>query len=96
MPVHKINGNLHLKYKSWSLAWWQAYTDAVFLLADNSESLPGYWLSHFSLGRHLKFQALKVNLNIKINNLFDKDYEVVAGRPMPGRHYALSLNLQFK
>jgi len=55
--------------------------------------------SHFILNTGIKFplniREQPFSVNFSINNLFDKDYEVVDGYPMPGRNFMVNLSTKF-
>lgn len=97
VPKHKVNSRFQLNYKKeWQLAYWQNYTDAVFLLADNSNSLPGYAIGNLSLAKTFNWPSISATAIFKVNNLWDKDYEVVVNRPMPGRNFEINIQIAYK
>ena len=51
-----------------------------------------YFISDLKLSTKLNENK---ELSVEINNLFDKDYEVVAGYPMPGRNFMFNLSTKF-
>jgi iron complex outermembrane receptor protein len=97
VPQHKVNGRLQLNYQEkWQLAFWQNYTDSVFLLADNSSSLPAYALGNLSLAKTFHWSKINATAIFKINNIWDKDYEVVVNRPMPGQNFEFNIQIAYK
>jgi iron complex outermembrane receptor protein len=92
-----VNGRLQLNYQEkWQLAFWQNYTDSVFLLADNSSSLPAYALGNLSLAKTFHWSKINATAIFKINNIWDKDYEVVVNRPMPGQNFEFNIQIAYK
>lgn len=53
--------------------------------------LPSYQLLNISSGYHFR----DFELGFKINNLFDKSYQAVMWRPMPGRNYECVISYRF-
>jgi vitamin B12 transporter len=95
VPLHQGRLNAAFRYDHWKLQWNQQWTGKVFTLSDNSGELPGFFLSHLSLGHRFYFAPFSLDLNGSIQNLWNKDYEVVVARPMPGRYFLLEAKLFF-
>jgi len=55
--------------------------------------LPSFTTASFWVHMYLKFFRQKVMLGIATNNLFNKQYEIVKGYPMPPRNYSFSLQI---
>ena len=96
VPKHKVLSNFSAQHKTWRLHFWHNYNDKVFLSSDNAISLPGFWLSHLSLGKKISIRKSKLDLRFKVHNLWNKDYEVVVSRPMPGRYFEFGINLHIR
>jgi outer membrane cobalamin receptor len=61
-------------------------------ITDRNNNRPDYTV----LDLNVKYQVnQKLNYGLTINNLTDKDYQVIKGYPMPGREYYLSANYTF-
>ena len=80
-------------YKKWFFDFNERYVGKVFTTTTNTQNLEAYWLSSINLKRKLFNQ--KLGLGIQIDNLFNKNYQVVATRPMPNRNYAFNINYKF-
>ncbi|MFP4021393.1 MAG: hypothetical protein ACLFUK_07285, partial [Halanaerobium sp.] len=91
MPYHRFG--LNMKYT-------MNDTEYIFnndFTGDRSDSVTGedldsYFISDLKVIRNINDNT---EIKISINNLFDKDYEVVDGYPMPGRNYMLSIGTKF-
>lgn len=94
VPFSMGNTTLDFSYKNWHLSYDISYTGKAFTTTTNTQFMPAYWVSNtqFSLDLYKK----RFNLAIGINNLFNKAYQVVASRPMPGRNHSISLNYVFR
>jgi outer membrane cobalamin receptor len=88
-------------YISWrpSGAKWTVTTSATYEGKRQSSSIPGgteslgsYSRFNLALGRDL---SNNLGLRIAVDNLFDSDFESVAGFPAPGRQYRIGLHQSF-
>lgn len=95
VPEHKITSNLIYGYGNWSFFFQLFYNGDVFITTDNSESLPAYTVSNLGLGRNFKIKnKLSIDALVQINNLFNKNYQNVAFRPMPNRNINFQITLK--
>ena len=72
------------------------YTDKMFTNTANSFEIPSYWLTEAAIG----YKIDRINLKLKVNNLFDKDYcsnSVMSNQFIPGaeRNYLLTVGYKF-
>lgn len=100
VPFHKGNLSLAYNHKKISANYQFMYNGDVFTTEDN---LRGYFYSlesyHVSnIGCHYKIFETNTNelqVGILINNLFNKNYQNVAYRPMPNRNFNIQLHYKF-
>ncbi|WP_372744028.1 TonB-dependent receptor plug domain-containing protein [Lutibacter sp.] len=98
IPKHLFNSNLGYSFKKINIFYQQLYTGKVFTTTDNSEN---YTVPAFSIGNLggsyslLKTTNSTLDLGLKINNLFNKAYQVLPGRPMPNRNINFNINYKF-
>lgn len=90
-PNHNLNGNISLKYQSYSIAYQANFTDRYFLDEANYYYLPSYLVQDVRIGYSTVIQQHKLLLQLGINNLGNHDYQIIAWRPEPGIHYYFSL-----
>jgi iron complex outermembrane receptor protein len=93
VPYHLGGALLTYTYQKWILEYDEQYSGKVFTTTTNTESLDGYWLSNFTLKR--SFLDKDLNISININNIRNKNYQIVASRPMPQRNYSINFNYKF-
>lgn len=87
-PVHRWNLQVQASWGKWSLGLLPALTGRVYTLADNSMSIPAYWL----LDGSLLFQPNgQWKCYLQVNNLLNESYQTIISRPMPGRNFSLGL-----
>ncbi len=57
--------------------------------------LPGYAEWSCGLYRDISLGATRLQARVDAVNIFDRQYEVIRRYPMPGRHYRLSISIDF-
>ncbi|NOQ92991.1 MAG: TonB-dependent receptor [Flavobacteriaceae bacterium] len=92
VPFHKANSILNYQFKKWDFVYNLQYTGKVYITTSNTQSIDAYLLSNIDIQR--SFLKNKMQVAFKINNLFDKNYQSVAYRPMPSRNYTLQINFK--
>ncbi|MCK0190126.1 TonB-dependent receptor [Arenibacter sp. F20364] len=96
VPEHVFRSNLAYQYKKLAAYYQFLYNGQVYTTTDNSDSLPGYIIGNMGLDYHWpNISGIKFILGIKVNNLFNKNYQNVAYRPMPNRNFQLQLITKF-
>jgi outer membrane cobalamin receptor len=71
------------------------YTSKRFIANDESAWLPEYWLTNMNLSTALHVNPLRLDVRIELSNLFDRDYQVLPGYPMPGRTFKFVLGVDY-
>lgn len=94
-PKHKVILQTGFTYKGFRFSPNYTYIDQVFTLLDNSERLAAVHLIDLELDKTFMVQKFIASVGISMNNLLNHNYEIVAGRPMPGIHYAIHLKFNF-
>lgn len=80
---------LLIRNRQWYGALNQTYTGYRFTTADNEAFLDDYPLLNLMAGFNWHFVGIK----FQVNNLLDKEYQVLPARPMPGRNYLFTFTL---
>ncbi|NJY62348.1 TonB-dependent receptor [Salinimicrobium sp. CDJ15-81-2] len=93
VPAHKITASAGYRYRNLSAYFQYLYNGQVFTSSDNNYSLPGYSLSN--LGISYSFFGRRMQAGLEMQNLFDKAYQSMPSRPMPGRSLYSSLTFKF-
>jgi iron complex outermembrane receptor protein len=98
-PVHSGNFTADVRWKQFSITWVNHfYSERYATYASNLTSrdrLYPYSLNDLYLGKKWKWPKNSLSAQLKIYNLFNKQYWSVLQRPMPGINYMLLLNYQF-
>lgn len=59
--------------------------------------MPPYDIHNMTLGKRIAFKKdYSVELSAKINNVFDRKYQAILWRAMPGRNYLFSVKFSYK
>lgn len=94
IPIHKANIMGEASYK-WIYATYAFEFTGERYTTSSSEAtrhtLPAYDLHNFTLG----FTKWSVNLELKVENIFDTQYQAILWRAMPGRSYSALLRYTF-
>lgn len=91
-PEHLGGVLFAYSWKNLSISYHQRLTSKRFTTFDNKEFLPLYTTADFAANYTLKYKKSEINFFGNIQNIFNKYYEVVALRPMPGIHFQLGIN----
>ncbi len=87
IPRHHANFFLNTRWKTWNLAYTVEVTDRRSTSYSEQQffayALPPYVLHHIALGKQIN----KFRVELRCNNLADKDYQNVIWRAMPRRSF---------
>lgn len=96
VPEHMLRSNLAYQYKKLVAFYQFLYNGSVYTTTDNSDSLSSYTVGNIGLDYHWpNISGIKFILGLKMNNLFNKNYQNVAYRPMPNRNFQIQLITKF-
>jgi len=93
-PRYTINANITAGYGPVNLVFFHQYMGYRFTTSDNSEWLNPYTVSSLRLNYTLNIKTIKLIAYVAGNNLFNVNYTVLAGRPMPLRNYEFGITVQ--
>lgn len=94
VPFHKATASAIYSYKKISAYYRHLYNGEVFFTSDNQSSINAYHIS--DVGIEYNFKLLQgLNVGAQVQNLFNKAYQNVNMRPLPGRNYTMYLNFKF-
>jgi vitamin B12 transporter len=93
VPLHNFNTSLQVQYRRFYIRSIHSFTGLRYTTTDNTQSLPASYLTHLEAGKDFCFNNQQIGLSFRINNITDSQYQVVEGRPMPGRNYEMTVRL---
>ena len=93
-PFHTFKNSLFTNWKDYALGTNINYTGKSYSTADNSRVLEPYSVLDVFIKKQLGFKDFDAQLKLTVKNIFDKNYQVIAFYPMPGRAYYINLKIQ--
>ncbi len=93
-PKHSARAFLKLNYIAFSAFYIYDYTGSAYTTSDNLRRMLPFGLHDVGLSYDFRWKSHSFGLHFRCNNIFDKSYQVVAWRPMPGRNFRFSLNVK--
>ncbi len=94
IPRHQGWARLAWQRQGWYAAFTQQQASRLYILPDNSAALPGFSEGAFRLARSWAGTQYSATLYFNLENAWNQRYELVASRPMPGRHFRTGLQIQ--
>ncbi len=95
IPVNRASVIVQLFYNSIYLTWLTNFTGRTWITEDNSAFLKGYTLNGVVAGYQLKPGKNLIDVNFRIDNIFDISHQAIAHYPLPGRSYSLTILFRF-
>lgn len=93
VPLHKANVNVGYGYKALEFFYQHRLNGEVNIIGGQ---LDGYTVGNLGLSYTYSISdKIQSNIQFTIHNLYNKNYENVALRPMPNRNYQMQLTLKF-
>jgi vitamin B12 transporter len=95
IPVNRASGIVQLFYNNIYLTWLTNFTGRTWITEDNSAFLKEYTLNGVIAGYQLKPGKNLIDMNFRIDNIFDINHQAIAHYPLPGRSYSLTILFRF-
>jgi vitamin B12 transporter len=95
VPKDVVNVSLSVGRERWSVTAAYLYTGERFTSADNTLSLTAYRIVNVSAVVRTAMGGVTWQVKGEVANLFDTDYEVFSGYPMPGRAFNVTLGVEY-
>ncbi len=93
IPNILATNRIMYQYNSWFLFVNQRYNGKVYTTSSNTNTVSDYFLYNLKLVKVIK--RYNTNITLKWNNVFNKEYQIIAFRPMPNQNFEVSLNYKF-
>jgi vitamin B12 transporter len=96
VPIHSGHAFIKAQKQKWDASIHANYTGLRYTTLDNEvyQGLKAYTVLNTSLGRNIDLRGFSFSLKISANNLFNKYYENIENRAIPGRNYLFTLNVK--
>ena len=72
-----------------------SYVGYRYYTEDNIGFLPSYQVAAMNIRARLSFPPITGLVKCEISNLFDEDYQVIIGYPMPGRSFRVTVGVEY-
>jgi iron complex outermembrane receptor protein len=93
-PLHRLTVRTGAYYEGFNLTLKGNYTSEVYSTKDNLQSLPGYFILDMILSKtFMPDTRCPVTLQMNVNNILNKEYQVIPYRPMPGINGLLTVRV---
>jgi len=97
VPYNTINSYTKIRYKTYQIGINWSYTSKRFNTNDHKDyMLQPYHVFNIHLTKTFNLNNFKPEIQFKIKNLFDNQYQVIKNYPMPGRAYYINISFQIK
>ena len=96
VPKAKTAPAFNFAYKNTVLVYNHSFTTMQYTNASNLSSLPAHDAGYLALEHSIAGSGLNTVLSLKINNLWDSNYQTKMGYPMPGRYFELGAIFNIK
>jgi vitamin B12 transporter len=94
-PRYMANANMGLGFEKFTVTYFQQYVGYRFTTSDNLEWLSPYHYSSIKLNYELPTQNTALKIYLAYNNVFNKNYEVLANRPMPLQNFEIGISIRY-
>jgi vitamin B12 transporter len=93
VPLYATVSNVFIGYRNFYFNYNHQYNGYRYTSSDNYQYLFPYHLNNFQISKSIFKKNKILKSFICINNVFNKNYQVLAGRSMPLRNYQIGINL---
>ncbi|MGB3619415.1 MAG: TonB-dependent receptor, partial [Catalinimonas sp.] len=84
VPLHQGHGSLTLAYRRWNLRYRHVVVGYRYTTTDNTDFLPTHDLGQWIVSRGWSAATWGGSAFLQVDNLWNRAYQVMPGRPMPG------------
>ena len=93
VPLHNANAKISATYKKLSVSYFQNLVGQRYTDATNLKQLDSYLLGNIALNYKINIKKNQINTFIKINNVWNTNYQSVYLYPNPLRNYEVGIKL---
>jgi outer membrane cobalamin receptor len=96
IPWHSGSVISNIDCRSWHLNYSFIYVGERYHNSSNiRENYEQPWYTHdLTLAKSFRLKDITLKLSAEMNNIFDRQYDVILNYPMPGRNYKLIIKLE--
>ena len=94
-PIHTGNASFFTQYKKFYFQYNQAVSSRRYGASDNSTWTNAFTIGNATIGRQFLIKKAQLDVQFKVKNVFNTDYQVIAFYANPKREYLLTGSLKF-
>jgi iron complex outermembrane receptor protein len=95
IPQELAKCNVNLKYGNTGINLFYTFTGKRYTNFENTKYLKAVDLFEGNVFQNFKLSKINTQIKFEVNNIFNEDYQILSGYPMPLRNYKLSLSLEY-
>jgi vitamin B12 transporter len=93
-PRYTVNDNISAVYKRAGFFFFHQYVGYRFTASDNSTWLRPYHVCSLKLNYNQPIKKMHLSFFAACNNLFNSNYSIINGRPMPLRNFEIGITFR--
>jgi outer membrane cobalamin receptor len=94
-PQDKLDASVGLTIAKFNLHVAYQFIGKRFTDPQNTATQPSYSLVNLAMGGKVHLDELRFGVNVELRNVFDEQYSMIAGYPMPGREFRATFRLGY-
>ena len=96
IPWHSGSAIVNASWRGFELDYSFIYTGERYDATENipQNYVPEWYTSDIALSYNFRLGGVKTRLTAEVNNVFNQQFEVVKGYPMPGTNYKFTLKIE--
>ena len=96
IPWHSGSAIFSASYRQWDFNYSFIYAGKRYNQQENIDYnyMPAWYTSDMSLMYRFRWMKTRCKATLEVNNLLDQQYDVILNYPMPGRNYAISMEVE--
>lgn len=95
IPEQLAKCNISLRYNESSVNIFYSFTGKRYTDFENKNFLTAADMFEINFSQNIRFGSILSIIKLEINNLFNEDYQIISGYPMPLRNYKINLSLEY-
>jgi iron complex outermembrane receptor protein len=95
IPRFTANQSFSAAFKGITIILQGSYTGERYTSTDNHSKLPGFFLLNLSAEKQFSVKEMSTTAYIRINNITQTEYQVIAWRAMPLQSFQMGFSMQF-
>ena len=96
IPWHSGSAIFSASYRQWDFNYSFIYAGKRYNQQENIDYnyMPAWYTSDLSLMYRFRWMKTRCKATLEVNNFLDQQYDVILNYPMPGRNYAISMEVE--